>query len=111
MGNHRLAAPAGLLLAMAFLLCPAPIPAAPPSPDEAISRGWRLLDEGKPSEARRALEGTSPSGYDLGDYLVYFRGLSMAGEGDLAGAAAAEAALKAGWPDSPLVPCLAHELA
>src|SRR5512138_1759316 len=96
---------------LAALLLAAAVPTVALTPDEAITRGWRLLEEGKPSEARRALEVAPPAGYDLGDCLVFLRGLALVGEGDLDGAAVAQVALKQGWPGSSYVVVLAHELA
>jgi soluble lytic murein transglycosylase len=81
------------------------------SSDAAFREGWSLLTEERYPEARAALRKIPPADYDLGDYALYFSGLSLAREGNRSEAAAVLDNLVAIFPRSPLVPYLAHALA
>lgn len=85
--------------------------ASPPSSDAAFREGWSLLSEEKFAEARAALRKVPPAGYDLGDYVLYFTGLSFAREGNRGEAAAFLDNLVHAFPHSPLGPYLSHALA
>jgi len=106
-------AAAGVLVLAATLVC-ASAPAAPAkdtSPDAVFKQGWAFLADEKFVEARARFEKIDPAKFDLGDYVLYFRGVCLAGEGNVAGGAAALETLQKTYPESPLVPYLAHELA
>lgn len=79
--------------------------------DAAFREGWSLLYEEKYPEARTALRKIPAAEFDLGDYVVYFTGLSLAREGNRGDAAAALDNLFASFPGSPLVPYLSHAIA
>ena len=99
-------------VATALVLAVAPAAAAKDaSPDAAFREGWSLLADEKFAEARTRFERIDPGSFDLGDYVLHFRGACLAGEGNLPGASAALEELRKAYPDSPLVPYLAHELA
>ena len=82
----------------------------PPS-DAAFREGWSLLSEEKYTEARAALRNIPPADYDLGDYVLYFTGLSLAREGNRGEGAAVLDNLVKTFPHSPLAPYLSHALA
>ena len=106
------AALAVLAAAAALLLAPvAAVAAATPSPDALFKEGWALLADDKFAEAKVRFERIDPKSFDLGDYVLYFRGVCLAGEGDVSGGSAALDSLAAAFPESPLVPYLAHDLA
>ncbi len=102
-----------ILLVLAVLLFSSrPSLGAPPaSADAAFREGWNLLVEEKYAKARELFQKISPPEYDLGDYVLYFTGLSLAREGSRAGAATVLDNLAKTFPRSPLVPYLAHALA
>ncbi len=107
----RVAAGIVVLLA-ALLVASAPAAAAKDrSPDAVFKEGWTLLADEKFAEAKARFESIDPGTFDLGDYVLYFRGVCLAGEGNIAGGSAALEALGKAYPESPLVPFLAHELA
>jgi soluble lytic murein transglycosylase-like protein len=86
--------------------------AGPLSSQDAVFReGWTLLSEERFAEARDAFGGLSPGEYDLGDYVLYFTGVAFAKEGNAAEAAVTLDRLVISFPESPLAPYLAHELA
>jgi tetratricopeptide (TPR) repeat protein len=96
-----------LLLALS-----SPAWAGPLSPQDAVFReGWTLLSEERFAEAREAFGGLSPGEYDLGDYVLYFTGVAFSKEGNAAKAAETLDRLVISFPESPLAPYLAHELA
>jgi tetratricopeptide (TPR) repeat protein len=82
-----------------------------PSQDAAFRKGWALLSEERFAEAREAFGGISPGEYDLGDYVIYLTGVAFSKEGNAAKAAEALDRLVISFPESPLAPYLAHELA
>jgi tetratricopeptide (TPR) repeat protein len=102
-------------LAASFLLLPflsAPAHAGFVSPaDNTFRAGWTLLSEERFAGAQEAFRAISPGDYDLGDYVVYFTGLALVGEGKPSEAAGVLEQLVSLFPDSFLVPYLAHELA
>lgn len=102
-------------LAASFLLLPflsLPARAGFVSPaDNTFRTGWTLLSEEKFGEAQEAFRAISPGDYDLGDYVVYFTGLALVGEGKPSEATGVLEQLESLFPDSFLVPYLAHELA
>lgn len=102
-----------ILLAIAILLFPARYArgASDTSRDAAFREGWRLLVEDEYGKAREKFLGIPPGEYDLGDYVLYFTGLSFAREGKRAEAAAVHDNLAGSFPGSPLLPYLAHALA
>ncbi len=101
-----------LLVAAALFVCAAPAAAAKlPPPDTLFKEGWALLVDEKFADARAKFERIDPAAFDLGDYVLYFKGACLAGEGSVADGAGTLAALEKAYPDSPLVPYLAHELA
>ncbi len=79
--------------------------------DNTFREGWSLLSEEKFAEAREAFGEISPGEYDLGDYVLYFTGLALAREGKPAEAVSTLERLTSDFPQSPLIPYLAHELA
>jgi tetratricopeptide (TPR) repeat protein len=96
-----------LLLALS-----SPGQAGPLSSQDAVFReGWVLLSEEKFAEAREAFGGLSAGEYDLGDYVLYFTGVALVKEGKAAEAAVTLDRLVISFPESPLAPYLAHELA
>lgn len=102
-----------LFLPLAILLSASrPSLGASPSPSDAVFRkGWDLLVDEKYAEARETFRGISPGEYDLGDYVLYFTGLSLVREGNRPGAAAVQDNLAKSFARSPLLPYLAHALA
>ena len=100
-----------LAIAALALCFPHSLGASTPSSDAAFREGWSLLSEEKYPAARAALRKISPADYDLGDYVLYFTGLSLAKEGNRAEAAPVLDNLVHVFPRSPLVPYLAHALA
>ncbi len=106
------AALAVLAAAAALLLAPVPAGAGKaPSPDALFKEGWALLADDKFAEARAKFDRIDPGAFDLGDFVLYFRGVCLAGDGNVAGGSAALESLGKAYPESPLVPYLAHELA
>jgi soluble lytic murein transglycosylase-like protein len=100
------------LVVAALLLSPSVSPGASLSSfDTAFREGWSHLSEEKYPEARSALRIIPPADYDLGDYVLYFTGLSLAREGNRGEAAAILDNLVRAFPLSPLVPYLSHALA
>jgi len=81
------------------------------SQDNTLREGWSLLSEKKFAEAREAFGEISPDEYDLGDYVLYFKGLALTREGKPEEAAKTLERLSSAFPQSPLIPYLAHELA
>ncbi|MBI5575080.1 MAG: transglycosylase SLT domain-containing protein [Deltaproteobacteria bacterium] len=98
-----------LFLALLFLILPQI--AASASHDAAFREGWINLTEEKYAEARNSFRRIPPLVYDLGDYAIYFTGLSFAREGLRGEAASAFDDLSKKFPASPLRPYLAHALA
>ncbi|HSL91970.1 MAG TPA: tetratricopeptide repeat protein, partial [Candidatus Limnocylindrales bacterium] len=82
-----------------------------PASDVSFREGWSLLSEEKYGEARAALRKIAPADYDLGDYVLYFTGLSLAREGNRSEAASILDNLVQTFPRSPLVAYLSHALA
>src|SRR5512134_926264 len=99
-----------LAIAALALFCPRAPGASPPPFDAAFQEGWSLLSEEKYPETRAALRKIPPADYDLGDYVLYFTGLSLAREGKRGEAAPVLDNLARTFPRSPLVPYLAHSL-
>jgi hypothetical protein len=79
--------------------------------DAAFREGWSLLQKERYAEASAALGGIPPSEFDLGDYVVYFRGVAAARVGNRTEAAALLRLLGEGFSDSPLLPYLQHDVA
>ena len=79
--------------------------------DNTFRAGWALLSAEKFAEARETFRGIPPVDYDLGDYVLYFMGVARIGEGKPAEAAGILEQLASTFPESPLVPYLAHEMA
>lgn len=100
------------LVVAVLVLAPLAAPlAAPPSPDAEFHRGWDLLSDGRYEEARKAFGTIAPNEFDLGDYVLYLTGLCQAQEGDRRGASATMDNLAKTFPESPLIPYMAHALA
>jgi len=113
-GGYRRSFPGiRIFLVLAVLLCVSrpSLGASPSSSDAAFRKGWDLLVEEKHAEARETFSRISSAEYDLGDYVLYFTGLSLAREGIRGKAAAVQDNLVNSFPRSPLVPYLAHALA
>ena len=103
---------AAVLLFLSFLVQAPPASAsAAPDPDGALREGYTLLTNEQYDEARRVFSRISPDGYDLGDYLLYFTGFSLARQGKREEAASVLETLSGSFPESPLPPYLSHELA
>ncbi len=102
-----------LLASLVLLLASPPdAPAGSISPaDDSFREGWSRLSEEKYTEARESFGRISPVEYDLGDYVLYFTGTALAREGENGEAIATFERLADLFPNSPLVPYLAHELA
>ncbi len=101
-----------LVLAAALLFVSAAVQGAKgPGADTLFRQGWTLLADEKFAEAKARFDRIEPASFDLGDYVFYFRGVCLAGEGNVGGGAAALESLATAYPESPLVPYLAHELA
>ena len=79
--------------------------------DAAFREGWSLLEREKFSEARAAFGKIPPAAYDLGDYVLYFTGMSAARQGKRTDAGEAARVLSETFPGSPLIPYMQHELA
>ena len=79
--------------------------------DQAFRKGWSLLSEERFAEAREAFGSLSAGEYDLGDYVLLFTGVALVKEGKAAEAAVTLDRLVISFPESPLAPYLAHELA
>ena len=101
---------AALVLPVLFLASPCPVYAASPF-DAAFLKGWSLLSEERYPEAGKSFLSIAPAEYDLGDYALYFAGLSLSREGLRAEAASVSDNLSKAFPSSPLIPYLAHALA
>ena len=100
------------LISVVLLLLFLPhIVAASSSFDAAFREGWDLLSEDKYPEARASFRKIPPAEYDLGDYVLYFTGISMAREGLRGEAASVLDNLSKTFPSSPLLPYLSHSLA
>ena len=101
------------LVTLFFILSFAPsVHAVSVSPqDNTFREGWSLLSEEKYAEAREAFGEISPGEYDLGDYVLYFTGLALSREGKPEEAGKTLEQLSSAFPQSPLIPYLAHELA
>ena len=100
-----------LAAAALLVFLPHSLGATPPPSDAAFREGWSLLSEEKYPEARAALRKVAPGDYDLGDYVLYFTGISLAREGNRGEAATVLDNLVKTFPRSPLVPFLSHALA
>jgi len=106
-----------LQIAAAFLVFTALFPASPalsagePDSDALFREGVALLENQEYTAARERLAAISAEGYDLGDYLLYFSGLSLAREGRRGEASEVRDRLASSFPESPLLPYLSHELA
>src|SRR5512134_2090647 len=100
-----------LAAAALLVFSPHSLGASPPTSDAAFREGWSLLSEEKYAEARAALRNVPPADYDLGDYVLYFTGLSLAREGNRGEAATVLDNLARTFPRSPLIPFLSHALA
>ncbi len=101
------------VLAAALLLACAPAAAAKaksPSPDALFRDGWALLADEKFADAKAKFDGIDAASFDLGDYVLFFRGVCLAGEGKIAEGTAALSALADTFPQSPLGAYLAHDL-
>ncbi len=110
--GRRAARAALAVLAAALLLAPAASAASrPPSPDALFREGWALLGDEKYAEAKAKFEKIDPKSFDPGDYVLYFHGVCLAEQGDVAGGSALLDSLAAAYPESPLVAYLAHDLA
>jgi len=99
---------------LAFLvLCPnfAIASSAAQRYDAAFRDGWSLLQRERYAEASAALAGIPPAEFDLGDYVVYFRGKIAARVGNRTEAAEFLRILDEKFSDSPLLPYLRHEVA
>ena len=79
--------------------------------DAAFREGWSLLQKERYAEAGAALAGIPPAEFDLGDYVVYFRGKAAARMRERPEAAGFLRLLGEKFPDSPLLPYLRHEVA
>ena len=79
--------------------------------DAAFREGWSLLQKDRYAEASAALGGIPPSEFDLGDYVVYFRGMAAARTGNRTEAVELLRILGENFSDSPLHPYLRHEVA
>jgi soluble lytic murein transglycosylase len=102
------------LLILAFLaLCPniALASSSTPAYDAAFREGWSLLQKERFAEASAVLAGIPPAEFDLGDYVVYFRGEAAAREGKRTEAGESLREMEGKFPDSPLLPYLRHEVA
>ena len=103
-----------LVWILAFLvLCPdfAIASSAAPGYDAAFREGWSLLQKERYEEARAIFAKIPPLEYDLGDYVVFFAGVSAAREGKRTEAGESLALLKEKFPLSPLIPYLRHDVA
>ena len=103
------------VLLLCFLLLLAPVaraedPNAASKRDGAFKEGWSLLERERYTEAYAAFGRIPPDRYDLGDYVVYFRGMAAARQGKRSEAAESLRALSAAFPSSPLLPYLHHEI-
>ena len=95
-----------------LLVLSSPGQTGPLSSQDAVFReGWVLLSEERFAEARETFGGLSAGEYDLGDYVLFFTGVALAKEGKAAEAAVTLDRLVISFPESPLAPYLAHELA
>jgi TolA-binding protein len=99
-----------LAVAALLIVSPYSLGASPPPSDAAFREGWSLLSEEKYAEARAAFRKVPPADYDLGDYVLFFTGLSLAREGNRGEAATVLDNLVKTFPRSPLVPYLSHAL-
>src|SRR5512134_2625736 len=79
--------------------------------DNAFREGWSLLQKERYAEARAIFARIPPGEYDLGDYVVYFEGVTAARERQRIEASEAAVRLSGHYPQSPLIPYLQHEIA
>lgn len=79
--------------------------------DALFREGYGFLLEEEFEAARASFAKVSPESYDLGDYVVYFTGLSHAREKKRAEAESSYSLLEKKFSASPLIPYLAHEIA
>ena len=86
-------------------------PAGEPDSDALFREGVELLVNEEYPAARERFAAISAEEYDLGDYLLYFSGLSLAREGRRDEASGVRDRLASLFPDSPLLPDLSRELA
>src|SRR5512134_171878 len=100
-----------LAAAALLVFSPHSLGAYPPPSDAAFREGWSLLSEEKYAQARAAFRHVPPAAYDLGDYVLYFTGLTLAREGNRGEAATVLDNLARTFPRSPLIPFLSHALA
>lgn len=84
---------------------------ATPGYDDAFRLGWSLLGKERYDDARAAFGKIPPEKYDLGDYVIFFRGMAAARSGKRPEAAQALRALETRYRGSPLLPYLHHEVA
>ncbi len=87
--------------------------ASPPAAahDAAFREGWALLQKDQYAEAGAAFARIPFEEFDLGDYVVYFRGKAAARAGRRPEAAEFLRVLGNAFPASPLLPYLRHEVA
>lgn len=82
-----------------------------PGNDDAFRLGWSLLGKERYEEARAVFAKIPPEKFDLGDYVIFFGGMSAARSGKRPEAAEALRALETAYRGSPLLPYLQHEIA
>ena len=82
-----------------------------PGHDAAFREGWSLLQKERYTEASEVLAGIPPAEFDLGDYVVYFRGKAAARVGKRTEAVELLRILGENFSTSPLLPYLRHEVA
>lgn len=79
--------------------------------DALFREGVALLGNEKYAAARERFSAIPAETFDLGDFLLYFSGLSLAREGMRGEASEVRDRLASSFPGSPLLPYLSHELA
>ncbi len=82
-----------------------------PDPDLRFREGIAFLENEEYAVARERFLAVPADSFDLGDYLLYFTGLSLAREGKREEAEGILDRLSAAFPETPLLPYLSHELA
>lgn len=82
-----------------------------PDSDALFREGVALLGNEEYAAARERFAAVPAETFDLGDYLLYFSGLSLVREGKRAEASEIRDRLASRFPDSPLLPYLSYELA
>lgn len=103
---------AAALLILAGLLPASRVSAAEsPDSDALFREGVALLENEEYPAARKRFAAVPVEAFDLGDYLLYFSGLSLAREGKREEASEVRDRLASSFPDSPLLPYLSHALA